>query len=125
MPFRIISEDIKKRAVWLWEHGYARDDIVDILGVSQASLYRWKKNFEIHGSVLPPPPPVCGRPRIINSDMTHDLYTLVKEAPDMYLDEIQEWLLIAHNVGLSCTALDDNLWDLGIIYKLLHKAAAE
>ena len=57
--------------------------------------------------------------------MTHDLYTLVKEAPDMYLDKIQKWLLIAHNVGLSCTALDDNLWDLGITYKLLHKAVAE
>ena len=38
--------------------------------------------------VLPPPPLVHGHSQILNSDMTHNLYTLVKEAPDMYLDEI-------------------------------------
>ena len=43
----------------------------------------------------------------------------------MYLDEIQEWLIIAHDVGISRSAVNVYLCDLGITYKLLHKAASE
>ena len=57
--------------------------------------------------------------------MTHDLYTLLEEAPELYLDEIQEWLAVAHDVGISTSALHENLEDAGISYKLLRKAAAE
>ena len=43
----------------------------------------------------------------------------------MYLDEIQDWLAIAHDVRLSKTALFENIHDAGVTYKLLRKAAAE
>jgi transposase len=125
MPFRHISKDIKDRALWLIENGYARDDVAEILGVSIASIYRWKNNDEHYGSVIPPPLAPRGRPRILNPDMTHDLYTLIEEAPYLYLDEIQEWLIVAHNIGISRSAVDVYLRDLGISYKLLHKAAKE
>jgi hypothetical protein len=33
--------------------------------------------------------------------MTHDLFTLLEEAPELFLDEIQEWLAVAHDTGIS------------------------
>jgi hypothetical protein len=32
--------------------------------------------------------------------MTHDLFAL-EECPELFLDEIQEWLIIACNTGIS------------------------
>ena len=57
--------------------------------------------------------------------MTHDLYTLLKEAPEMYLSEIQEWVALAYEVHISRAALHQNICDAGITYKLLCRAAAE
>lgn len=125
MVYRKISEDLKRRALWLWDNGYVREDICDILGVSESSLDRWRNNMESYSSVLPPPNPNQGRPRILNADMTHDLYTLLEEAPNLYLDEIQEWLAAAHDIGISVSALHQNMEDAGISYKLLRKAAVE
>ncbi|TFK66421.1 hypothetical protein BDN72DRAFT_747601, partial [Pluteus cervinus] len=90
MVFRHISPDIKIRALWLLEHDYLTDDVCEILGVSSRSLRRWQQNQETFGSVVPPPPPVIGRPRILNANMTHDLTTLLQESPDLYLDELQD-----------------------------------
>ncbi|KAL5534821.1 hypothetical protein ACEPAG_1285 [Sanghuangporus baumii] len=50
---------------------------------------------------------------------------MVFQSPELYLDEIQEWLIIAHDIGISRSALDEHLRDAGISHKLLHKAAAE
>jgi hypothetical protein len=57
--------------------------------------------------------------------MTHDLVTLIKEAPEAFLDEIQDWLALVHDVGISQSALHENIWDCGLTYKMLQKAAAE
>ena len=38
MVYRKISEDVKIRALWLWDNGYVKEDICLILGVSKASL---------------------------------------------------------------------------------------
>jgi hypothetical protein len=57
--------------------------------------------------------------------MTHDLITLNAEAPDMFLDEIQDWLAIVQDVPISKSALHENIHDCGITYKKLRKAAAE
>lgn len=53
--------------------------------------------------------------------MTHDLHTLILEAPEMYLTEIQEWLAVAHDIGVSKTAMFENIRDADLTYKLLHK----
>ena len=57
--------------------------------------------------------------------MTHDLYTLISEAPDIYLDEIQDWIALAYEFGISKCSLFRNIRDAGVTYKLLRKAAAE
>src|SRR5258708_6351034 len=57
--------------------------------------------------------------------MTHDLYTLLEEAPEMYLSEIQDWIALSHEVHISKTVLHENICDAGITFKLLRKVAAE
>ena len=73
----------------------------------------------------PPPNPMQSRPRILNGDMTHNLYTLLEEAPEMYLSEIQDWIALIKKVHISISALHQNIRDARITYKLLHRAAAE
>ncbi len=57
--------------------------------------------------------------------MTHDLYTLLEEAPEMYLSEIQDWIALSHEVHISKATLHLNIHDAGITFKLLCRAAAE
>jgi hypothetical protein len=64
-------------------------------------------------------------PRILNGDMTHDLYTLLEEAPEMYLSEIQDWIALTYEVHISRAALHQNIRNTGITFKLLRRAAAE
>ena len=123
--YRHISKDLKDRVLWLIEHGYAPEDICDLFDISARSIARWRQNVRIHGSVIPPPNPMQCRPRILNGDMTHDLYTLLEEAPEMYFSEIQEWIALSHEIHISKTALHMNIRDTGITFKLLRRAAAE
>ncbi|EIN09579.1 hypothetical protein PUNSTDRAFT_33903, partial [Punctularia strigosozonata HHB-11173 SS5] len=125
MPFRKISSDIKERALWLIEHEYAPSEICDILGFSLASLRRWRRNRRLHGSLHPPRNPNRGRPTLITSDIRRDMYMLLSEAPDMYLDEVQEWLVIARDVKMSITTVHRLISDAGLTYKQLEKAAIE
>ncbi len=66
-----------------------------------------------------------GCPRLLNGDMTHDLYTLLQEAPEMYLSEIQDWIALSHEVHISKTALHENIRNAGLSFKLLCRAAGE
>jgi transposase len=125
MVYRHISKDLKERALWLISHEYAPEDISELFDISSRSITRWKQNNRLYGSVIPPPNPMQCRPRILNSDMTHDLYTLLEEAPEMYLSEIQEWIALAFEVHISRAALHLNIRDAGISFKLLRRAAAE
>ena len=43
----------------------------------------------------------------------------------MYLDELQDWLVLEHDVLISTTSLHDNIQDAGLTYKLLRRRAAE
>ncbi|KAJ7223547.1 hypothetical protein GGX14DRAFT_352004, partial [Mycena pura] len=60
---------------------------------------RWKANQLNHESVIPPVNPLQGRPQILNPDQTHDLLTLLAEAPEMYLDEIMDWVALYQPVS--------------------------
>jgi len=43
----------------------------------------------------------------------------------MYLDELQDWLALKHDVLISTTSLHATIWDAGLTYKLLCWRAAE
>ena len=72
----------KSAPIFLKESNISAKGGVDTyrFGVSHPSISRWKRNVEIHGSVVPPPNPVRGRPCTLNPDMTHDLSILISES---------------------------------------------
>ncbi|KAF8869862.1 hypothetical protein BD779DRAFT_1681640 [Infundibulicybe gibba] len=125
MVFCQISTDIKNRALWLLENDYLTEDVCEILGVSRSSLFRWKSNKATHGDVIPPRSFTQGRPRTLHSDQTHDLLTMLADAPEMYLDEIQDWIVVTQDMNISKTALHVLIADAGLTYKQLRKAAVE
>ncbi|EIN03861.1 hypothetical protein PUNSTDRAFT_77500 [Punctularia strigosozonata HHB-11173 SS5] len=125
MGFRTISDDVKLRALHLIDRGLEREAICSILGVSLASLTRWKHNFEEHDSLARPPRSIRGRPSRTTGEQRSDILNLLIEAPDLYLDEVQQWLAIAHELALSKTAIHDLINDSGYTYKKLQKSAIE
>lgn len=126
MVFRHISDDLKKTALHLhYDKGWVPDDVAELLGFHRRSFGRWKERFEETGELHLPQHPNHGRPRLLDPHATLNLIHLVQHAPKMYLSEIQEWLDVAEDVQMSRSALDRNLRDCGLTYKLLHKCAAE
>jgi len=124
MVYRHISPDMKKRALQLLEEGWEMSEITDALGVSTKSIPHWQNNYEVHGRV-DPPSTLRGRCRILSGEVIRELRELMQESPELYLDEIGEWLALYHEVQISTTALHDNLQDLGISRKIMIRAAAE
>ena len=125
MVFRKISADMKERALSLYFQGYLPGYLCRIFGFSEKSLRRWKKNASEHGGVVLPSSHRQGRPRKLDSDQISDLMAQLLVEPDMYLDEIQSWVAIHQEVGISKTSLARLIEDVGFSYKALHKAAAE
>ena len=94
MVFCKISKDIKDRAIDLHYQGLIPQDVRDLLGISTRSPSRWRRNHEDHGSTLPPPTYMAGRPRILNSEQVLSIREQIDRAPEMYLDEIQDWVAL-------------------------------
>ncbi|KAK0505273.1 hypothetical protein EDD18DRAFT_1344075 [Armillaria luteobubalina] len=110
MVFRHISKDLKERALWLYHNDFIDDDIASLLG---------------YGSVIPPPNPFQGRPPLLHAEAMNDLVSLSYESPQLFLDEIQEWLAVAHDLSISRSQLHQVIKDCGVTYKLMRRAAAE
>lgn len=126
MVYRKISDDIKYRAVDLITRGdLERDFIADVLGVSERSLYRWMNHLGEHGDVKPPKNPLQGRPRTFTNLQLYEILAMVDGSPDAFLDEIQEYIAIQHDLCLSKSQLHQLIRDCGITYKLLRRAAVE
>jgi transposase len=125
MVFRHISEDLKLRALWLRGQGFISDDICYLLGFSSRSLSRWQSNMNTYGSVIPPRNPLQGRPSVLNAEQRNQLFDLLDQAPEMFLDEIQDWVALYQDTAISRTALHDIIQDAGLTFKMLHKAASE
>ena len=125
MVFRKISADMKERALSLYFQGHLPKDLCRIFGFSEKSLRRWKKNSYEYGSAVPPSSYRQGRPRKLNSDQISDLMGQLLVEPDMYLDEIQSWVAIHQEIGISKSSLAELIEDVGFSYKSLHKAATE
>lgn len=50
---------------------------------------------------------------------------LIDDAPDLYLDEIQDWIAIHQEMHIGRSALDNLIRDAGISLKLARKCASE
>ncbi|KAJ7153041.1 hypothetical protein C8R43DRAFT_826562, partial [Mycena crocata] len=122
---RRISPDLKECALRLWELGWEPLEITQILCVSRSSLYRWQKIFDEFGTPTNPHARVGGRPSIITRAVLTAIHDVYKGAPDLYLQELQFWLAIHHNIAISISALQKTLEQAGLNRKLLQKIASE
>ena len=95
------------------------------LCVSQASLYWWTKILDEFGAVVLPPPLLHGRPHIISFAVLTAIKNLYEQHSDTYLDELQWFLAIHHDIVISISALQNNLEKAGLTCKILHKIAVE
>ena len=125
MVNRSISNDLKGCALSLYEKGWDESDICEALGVSRSSIYRWRAIFAEFGSVQKPASPLRGRTRVITRAVLDAIHLIYKDDPDTYLDEMQWWLAIHHDIAISIPALHRNLVEAGLTRKLLHKIARE
>lgn len=124
MPFRRIDNGVKERALQLIAEGWPLEHVIEVFGVSRRSINRWANNYDTFGSVKPPVV-INGRPKVLNHHAVEGLYDLLAESPDLYLDEIAEYLALYHDLPISITALHDNLTELGLTWKIMRRAALE
>ena len=125
MVFRKISKGVKDQAINLIHQGLIPQDICDLLGISPRSLSRWGFNYELHGSTHPPLTYMAGRPQILDGDQVLSISEQLERAPEMYLDEIQDWVALTMETSISKVALCELIRDAGYTFKMLHKAASE
>ncbi|KAF8587526.1 hypothetical protein K439DRAFT_819572 [Ramaria rubella] len=125
MPFRHISSDLKQRSLWLLAHGYTLEDMCQILVVSRSSVRQWGDNYEEYGHVVPPSNPNQGRLHLLDGERLHTLVELIEWSQEMYLDELQDWLALEHDILVAITTPDRNIWEAGLTYKLLRRAAGK
>ena len=118
MVFWHISQDIKERVLWFRDNGYITDDICDMFGVSLWSIQHWQSNLDWYSSVIPPKNPLQGLPWTLDADQWHDLFSMLDESPKLFLDEIQDWVALSHDIQHSKSALHYLICDAGITYKL-------
>ena len=113
MVFWKISADMKERTLHLLTEGWELPEIAAVLGVSLKSIDRWADNYDRNGTVIRPSYHQ-GRRHLLNAEAISDLKELIDESPELYLDEIGEWLALYHDIPMSTMALHDNLHDLGL-----------
>ncbi|KAF6748080.1 hypothetical protein DFP72DRAFT_820947, partial [Ephemerocybe angulata] len=121
--YRKISPDLKECAISLWERGFEITDIVAMLGVSRASIYRWQAIFDELGTVVRPT--IRGRDQIISRAVVDAVLILFEADHDLYLDELALWLAVNHDIAISKSALQATLQRAGLTRKLLQKVASE
>ena len=83
---------MKECGLSLWDCGWEVEDICETLGFSHASLYRWRQILEQYGTVIRPPSPLHGRPRILTQAIIDALHHLLI---DLYLDESRAYTVVA------------------------------
>ena len=124
MPFQKIDTGVKERVLQLIAFGWPLQHVIEAIGVSRRSIDRWADNYEAFGSVKPPTV-ITGRPRALNPTAIEGLYDLLAESPELYLNEIAEYLTLYHDLPISITALHGNLTELGLTWKIMQRAALE
>ncbi|KIK74281.1 hypothetical protein PAXRUDRAFT_791254 [Paxillus rubicundulus Ve08.2h10] len=121
-----ISSDLKQCTLRLWNDGWDIVAICEMLGISQASMYRWEAIFAEYGDVNCPPSPIQGQSlRILTRALMTACEELFAEESDLYLDEVITWLGLTHDIIVSKATLCRNLKEVGLTRKILHKMAAE
>ncbi|KAE9389684.1 hypothetical protein BT96DRAFT_959974 [Gymnopus androsaceus JB14] len=116
---------MKYTALCMWESGWDLDDICSVLVVSPSSMYCRRAILEEFGDVNQPPSGLHGQPRLIGMLAMQACCEVYARNPENYLDELQWFLAVEHDIAISIPSLQSNLEKAGLTCKLLHKIAIE
>ena len=90
-----------------------------------ASTYSPNGGVEEIGSVERPVGALRGHPHLIGLLKMTAIQDIYSRHPDLYLDKLQWFLAIHHDLAISKSALQENLEKAGLTRKVLHTIAAE
>ncbi|KAE9390909.1 hypothetical protein BT96DRAFT_803632, partial [Gymnopus androsaceus JB14] len=114
MGNRRITSNLKDAALQMWEYGWDLEDICAALVVSPASMYCWRAIFEEIGSVVRPASGLRGHPQIISLAAFQACHCIYAENSNTYLDKLQWYLAIHHNIAILISALQVTLQKAGL-----------
>jgi len=128
MP-RAASLDLKQRIPYLrYVEHYPVKEIVNILGVKKSLVYRTLQFYQRYGVCYNPmvfAHRAPGRPRKLSPIDIRLIKSLLDQDPCMYLDELQDELLIRRNVAISVPTLLQSLRRLHFSQKTVSVKALE
>ena len=81
--------------------GASTVEIVDALKVSKWTVNNYRRNIDAFGVPVPPPSATPHRPTKIHVATEEAMVDLLKANPQMYLDEIQDWLANEWDIDVS------------------------
>jgi transposase len=127
MGFRIISRDVKRAAIRLYERELLElEEIQDCCGFSRRTWYRVLKLWRETGDVA-----ICrnsdeqGRRRILDREDLNYLLQLIRDNPDYFLDELLHLLKTNRFISVHYTTIFRELEHLRMSHKKLKKIALE
>jgi transposase len=127
MGFRVISRDIKRAAIRLYERELLdAEDIQDCCGISRRTWYRILKLWRETGDItISRNTGQQGRPRILDREDLDYLLHLVRANPDYFLDELLHLLKTNRFISVHYTTIFRELEHLRMSRKKLKKIALE
>lgn len=125
MVYPHIDDQVKELVVDLISCGWTNAQICDALQVSDSSIRRWEVIFEHLGTVRKPLSPLQGSVAIITATILDVIVGVYKVHPDIFLDELQLFLALHHDICISPSALEETLKVTGLTRKKLRKIAQE
>ncbi|EIM83683.1 uncharacterized protein STEHIDRAFT_62304 [Stereum hirsutum FP-91666 SS1] len=125
MVYQHIYDQVKELAVDLVKRRWTIEQICDTLQVSDSSIRRWEKIFDHIGTVSRPPSPLQGSVGIITSAILSIIVGVYRIHPDIYLDKIQLFLALHHDICISPSAINDAILAARLTQKKLRKIAQE
>ncbi|CAB4483505.1 unnamed protein product [Rhizophagus irregularis] len=119
------SKDFKWRVVYLWNDGYSLEQISKVLYISRRTIYRILNYYILWKDVKNPIQKLKGQKKIFNNSDLKILIGIVKENPDVYLDEMVAEIARRTGKEVSITTVWRSLKYCGITRKKLEKHAKE
>ncbi|KAJ6586487.1 hypothetical protein DFH09DRAFT_1075410 [Mycena vulgaris] len=126
MPTRTISNDLKARVpVLFFEQDRSVAQICSILGVKKTFVYNCLEHYTIHGVAHNPNTHPSGRCRLLTAIDIRFIEALLEQTCTIHLDELQEKLLMQHNINVSLPTLFRTLQRLHLSHKCVSVRALE
>jgi transposase len=126
MPFHCVSHEIKARIPILhYNLGYSVKEIEKVLGIKKSLIYKTLHFYRVHGLSYNPYSAQQSRQRRLTFMDLSFIRGLLHQRHAIYLDEIQEQLLIRRSVNISLSTLSRTLHQLHFSHKDVSGHALE